>query len=151
MIVRAVVQRVHEASVTAGAETTGAIRAGLLVYLGIDRQDADQDAAYLAEKVRYLRIFPDEARPLNRDVVEAGGQVLVVSAFTLQADARKGRRPTLEAALPGPDAQGLYETFCVALSSLGLHVERGRFGAEMQVQSVNDGPVCILLDSRRAF
>ena len=148
---RAVVQRVSKASVVVQGVTVGAIDAGLLVYLGVDREDIGQDADYVADKVRYLRIFPDAEEKMNLDVFQAGGAVLVVSAFTLQADARKGRRPTFEGAASGDRARVLYELFCDALTRLGLRVERGLFGAVMEVHSANAGPVCILLDSRRAF
>jgi D-tyrosyl-tRNA(Tyr) deacylase len=148
---RAVVQRVTRAAVVADGEESGRIEAGLLVYLGVGPDDTEEDLRYLADKVRHLRIFPDEAKPLNRDVVEAGGAVLVVSAFTVQADARKGRRPTLESAAPAAQAQELYESFCTVLEATGVSVARGVFRAYMAVESVNDGPICILLDSRRGF
>ena len=148
---RAVVQRVSEASVIADGETVGAIGPGLLVYLGVDRADGEEDAEYISEKIRFLRIFPDGDEKMNRDVSQAGGMVLVVSAFTLQADARKGRRPTFDGAASGDSARLWYEALCDALSQFGLTVERGTFGAVMQVRSVNAGPVCILLDSRKTF
>ncbi len=148
---RAVIQRVDEASVVVDGTTVGAIGPGLLVYLGVDRSDRDEDANYIVDKIRYLRIFPDDEEKMNRDNSQAGGMVLVVSAFTLQADARKGRRPTFDGAASGDPARLLYESLCDALSHFGLTVERGRFGAMMQVRSVNAGPVCILLDSRKTF
>ncbi len=148
---RAVVQRVHSAEVVVDGAVVGAISAGLLVYLGVAVDDTVEDAAYLADKVRYLRIFPDDAKPLNRDVADAAGGVLAVSAFTTQADARKGRRPALGAAATPEHAQTLYDEFCMLLESTGVPLERGRFRAHMDVRSVNDGPICILLDSRRAF
>ncbi|RME38548.1 MAG: D-tyrosyl-tRNA(Tyr) deacylase [Planctomycetota bacterium] len=148
---RAVVQRVSSASVSVGEHVAGRIEAGLLVYLGVACEDEVDDAAYLAEKVRYLRIFPDDEGRMNRDVVAAGGAVLVVSAFTVQADARKGRRPTFEGAAPRAEAVSLYERFCETLADLGVSVARGAYGEDMAVHSVNAGPVCILLDSRRAF
>ena len=148
---RAVVQRVSEASVVVDGEAVGAIGPGLLVYLGVDRADRDEDVQYIAEKVRHLRIFPDADEKMNLDISQACGMVLVVSAFTLQADARKGRRPSFEGAAAGDAARLPYENLCEALSRFGLTVERGQFGAVMQVRSFNAGPVCILLDSRREF
>ncbi|MHC4064390.1 MAG: D-aminoacyl-tRNA deacylase [Planctomycetota bacterium] len=148
---RATVQRVASASVTAGHDHTASIEGGLLVYLGVAARDSEADARLLAEKVRYLRIFDDEAGQLNRDVVEAGGSVLVVSAFTLLGDARKGRRPSYVAAAGPEHAEQLYEFFCDSLAQTGLEVQRGVFRSYMQVTAVNDGPVCILLDSTKLF
>jgi D-tyrosyl-tRNA(Tyr) deacylase len=148
---RAVVQRVSEASVIVGGSVCGAIGAGLLVYLGIDRDDGESDVAYVAEKVRHVRIFPDDADRMNLDVAQVGGGVLVVSAFTLLGDARRGRRPAFEAAASQDRAVVLYELLCDALTRLGVPVERGRFGATMNVRSDNAGPVCVLLESRREF
>jgi D-tyrosyl-tRNA(Tyr) deacylase len=148
---RAVVQRVRQASVVVAGETVAAIRAGLLVYLGVGTEDTADDSALLAEKVRFLRVFPDEEKPLNRDVVEAGGEVIVVSAFTTMADARKGRRPALTGAAEPGMAEKLYLSFCDELGSLGVEVGRGRFREHMDVVSTNDGPICILLDSKRLF
>lgn len=148
---RAVVQRVIKASVESGGRAVGAIERGLLVYLGVDPSDLETDVHYLADKVRHLRIFPDEHEKLNLDVTQAGGSVLVVSAFTVQADARKGRRPSFDAAAPAAQATLLYGSFCDALSTLGVEVARGSFGDYMDVHSINAGPVCILLDSQRVF
>ncbi|MGB0717555.1 MAG: D-aminoacyl-tRNA deacylase [Phycisphaerae bacterium] len=148
---RAVVQRVSDASVTSASDVTGAIKSGLLVYLGVDRDDGEPDVKYLVEKIRYVRIFPDEAGKLNLDVAQATGSVLVVSAFTTQADARRGRRPSFDNAAPPEKALVLYEMFCNSLASLGVKVERGKFGHDMQVYSINAGPVCLLMESRRAF
>jgi D-tyrosyl-tRNA(Tyr) deacylase len=148
---RAVIQRVSEASVVTNGRVQGSIGTGLLVYLGVDRDDGEADVSYLADKVRHLRIFPDEADRMNLDVLQAGGKVLVVSAFTVQADARRGRRPAFESAAPPDRAIVLYELFCDALRRLGVSVERGLFGDYMDVKSVNAGPICILLESRRAF
>lgn len=148
---RAVVQRVSEASVTTDGSVCAAIGDGLLVYVGIGGGDTNADTAYLADKVCGLRIFPDEAGQMNRHVAEAGGAILVVSAFTVQADARKGRRPSFVRAAGQETALPLYEGFCTALARNGLTVARGRFGAMMAVRSVNAGPVCILLDSKRSF
>lgn len=148
---RAVVQRVGEASVTVEQQHQASIGPGLLVYLGVARGDGEQDARFLADKVRHLRIFDDEARQLNRDVVDVGGSVLAVSAFTVLGDARKGRRPAYVAAAGPDEASRLYDSFCDALTATGVQVLRGVFRAYMKIASVNDGPVCILLDSSKVF
>ncbi len=148
---RAVVQRVHQAKVEVDGATVGRIDGGLLVYVGVAADDADADVTWLADKIRYLRIFPDEDKPLNRDVVEAGGAVLAVSAFTTLADARKGRRPALVAAAGPERALQLFASFCDQLAATGVRVAQGQFRAHMDVHSVNDGPICMLLDSRRQF
>jgi D-tyrosyl-tRNA(Tyr) deacylase len=148
---RAIVQRVLRASVEVDAVTVGAIERGLLVYLGVAVGDHAEDAIYLAEKVRFLRVFEDGAGKMNLDVAQAQGNLLVVSAFTVQADARKGRRPSFDSAAQGDDAQTMYGSFCDALMMCGLPAARGVFGADMKVHSINDGPVCILLDSQRTF
>ena len=148
---RAVIQRVHEASVVVEGQVVGAIGRGLLVYLGVEQGDSQDAARYIAEKIRYLRIFPDSAKPMNRDVTDAGGAVLVVSAFTTAGDARRGRRPSFDNAA-GPEAAGpLYLQVCSSLADYGLEVQRGRFGAMMDVRSSNDGPICVLIDSKRVF
>lgn len=148
---RAVVQRVSEARVVVDGSVCGAIDQGLLVYLGVDRDDGETDITYMADKVRHLRIFSDEAGRMNLDVGQARGKVLVVSAFTVQADARRGRRPSFEFAAEPDRALVVYEMFCAELSRGGVPVERGSFGAMMDVRSTNDGPICVLLESRRAF
>ena len=148
---RAVVQRVARASVTADGSVCGAIECGLLVYLGVSVDDTETDATYLAEKIRHVRMFVDTEGKLNLDVVQAGGGVLVVSAFSVQADARKGRRPSFTAAAGAEHANAIYELFCAALSARDVAVETGSFGSHMAVESVNDGPICILLDSSRLF
>ena len=148
---RAVVQRVSEATVLVDGRSVAAMEQGLLVYLGVAADDEDADLTYVADKVRHLRIFSDENERMNLDVAQAGGKVLVVSAFTVQADARHGRRPSFEGAAPPDRARVLYELFCDALVRSGLTVQRGSFGAMMAVRSVNAGPVCVLLDSRRTF
>ena len=148
---RAVVQRVSAASVTVSGETVARIERGLVVLLGVAREDTPADASYVASKVHGLRVFPDETGRMNRSVGEAGGSVLVVSQFTLFGDVRRGRRPSfVEAADPGP-ARELYEVCMRELSSLGAEVAAGVFQADMQVSLVNDGPVTILIDSRRLF
>jgi D-aminoacyl-tRNA deacylase len=139
---RAVVQRVSRAGVTPGGE----IGRGLCVLLGIARGDGEEQAARLVGKVARLRVFPDDAGRFDRSVEDVGGAVLVVSQFTLIADTAKGNRPSFAEAAPPELAVPLYERFCAALSELGLPVETGVFGATMQVELVNDGPVTIVLD-----
>ena len=140
---RAVLQRVASASVTVDGRQTGAIDTpGLLVYLGVTHDDGPAEVAWTARKIRDLRILDGE-----RSVGETGAPVLVVSQFTLYGDARKGRRPTWVAAAPGPVSEPLYDAVCAALEAAGTHVERGVFGAQMQVASVNDGPFTVLLES----
>lgn len=146
---RAVVQRVRSAAVTADGERVGAIGPGLLVYVAAAPDDGVDDVAYVADKVANLRIFPDAAGKLNKSILEAGGAVLLVSAFTVLADARKGRRPSFDAAAAGSLAAPLVEELAITLRRAGASVETGRFAAQMLVESVNDGPVCVLLDSRR--
>ena len=148
---RAVVQRVSQAKVTVAGEVVGQVGPGLLVYAAAAPDDSAEDVRYVAEKVAHLRIFPDAAGKMNLDVTQVGGNVLVVSAFTVYADARKGRRPSFDASASGGVAEPLIVALVDALRGFGLSVETGRFGAYMLVESVNDGPICILLDSRRAF
>ncbi len=148
---RATVQRVRNARVEVVGEVCGAIEQGLLVYIGVAPDDTDADVDYLVDKVRHLRIFTDAQDRMNLDIAQVDGQVLAVSAFTVQADARRGRRPSFDAAATQEKAAALYEQFCTALAGSGVPVERGSFGDYMQVHSTNDGPICILLDSRRGF
>jgi len=148
---RAVVQRVAEASVTVGGERGSAIGPGLLVLLGVGRDDKETDADYLAEKVVHLRIFEDEAGQMNRSVLDTGGAVLVVSQFTLYGDARRGRRPGFSAAAAPEEANRLYRYFVDRVAASGLEVREGVFRAMMDVSLVNRGPVTLLLDSARAF
>ena len=148
---RAVVQRVRRARVTTGGTVAGEIGPGLLVFVGVANDDGPADVEYIAAKTRDLRIFPDDQGRMNRAVAEAGGAVLVVSQFTLQADCRKGRRPSFDGAAPGPIARALYEDVVAALRASGSSVSTGVFQADMDVELVNDGPVTILLDSRRMF
>ncbi|HEY7512740.1 MAG TPA: D-aminoacyl-tRNA deacylase [Vicinamibacteria bacterium] len=148
---RAVVQRVSEASVRVEGAVVGQIGPGLLVLLGVGRGDAEKDAAQLADRVLHLRIFADEAGHLNRSVAETGGAALVVSQFTLYGDARKGRRPSFVDAAPPEEANPLYAAFCARLRAAGLRVEQGVFRAMMDVALVNHGPVTILLDSEKRF
>jgi len=148
---RAVVQRVSKAQVTVDGTVVGRIGAGLMVYLAVGGDDEERDVEYMVEKVGHLRVFADQGGKLNVDVVGAGGEVLAVSAFTVYADARKGRRPCLDAAAPAEKAGELFERFCQTLSGRGVPVRQGVFGAKMQVESVNSGPICLLLDSKRGF
>ena len=148
---RAVVQRVRRASVTVDGTIASAIGAGLLVFVGVADDDGPADVEYIATKTRDLRIFPDDEGRMNRSVVDSGGAVLVVSQFTLQADCRKGRRPSFDGAAPGPLAKALYEDVVRRLRDHGLDVATGVFQADMAVELVNDGPVTMLLDSRRLF
>ena len=148
---RAVVQRVTEASVTVGNETVGAIDAGLMVLIGVSREDDDKDLKYIIEKVQNLRVFDDENGVMNRSVLDAGGSILAVSQFTLYGDARGGRRPSYFTAAGPEMANGFYERAVAAWRENGIRVETGRFRTEMKVSLVNDGPVTILLDSKKAF
>lgn len=148
---RAVVQRVRSASVTVGGEEVGAIGHGLTVLLGVAREDAESDAEYMAGKVADLRIFQDDEGKMNLSVSDTGGEVLVVSQFTLLADCRKGRRPSFIGAGDPNDAERLYERFVACLRGKGVGVATGRFQASMDVQLVNAGPVTILLDSKKLF
>jgi D-tyrosyl-tRNA(Tyr) deacylase len=149
--VRAVVQRVSEARVSIDGRVVSEIGAGLLVLVGVGKEDGPQDAEALAEKIVTLRIFPDEAGHMNRSVQDTGGALLAVSQFTLFGDARRGRRPSfIDAAAPA-DAEPLYRLFSAALARSGLAVGLGVFGADMEVGLTNDGPVTLLLDSRKLF
>jgi D-aminoacyl-tRNA deacylase len=143
---RAVVQRVSEARVTVDGERVGEIGRGLVVLLGVARGDVEAGAERLAVKVARLRIFDDEAGKFDRSVVDVGGEALVVSQFTLIADTRKGTRPSFTDAAAAEQAEGLYARFCGALREVGVPVETGVFGARMQVELTNDGPVTIVLD-----
>ncbi len=148
---RAVVQRVSRAKVTIHGRISGEIGAGLLVLLGVGHEDTEADAAYLAEKIAGLRIFEDIDGKMNRSVQDSGGSVLAVSQFTLYGDVRRGKRPSFDAAAPPDPARPLYESFVEHIRALGLRCETGRFQEMMQVELVNEGPVTILLDSRKAF
>ena len=148
---RVVIQRVSEASVTVGQKTVGAIGQGLMVLLGVAQGDTSQEAKSLAEKTAGLRIFEDDAGKMNRSVEEINGSLLVVSQFTLLGACRKGRRPGFTDAAPPELADQLYEEYVAALRSRGVNVATGVFRADMQVALVNDGPVTMLLDSRKQF
>jgi len=148
---RAVVQRVSRAKVTVAGEVVGEIGVGLLVLLGVGEDDSPGDAAYLAEKIVGLRIFPDNDRKMNRSLAEIGGSLLAVSQFTLYGDCRKGRRPSFIAAARPETAAALYQTFVAEVRGQGITVATGRFQEHMDVELVNDGPVTLLIDSRKAF
>jgi D-tyrosyl-tRNA(Tyr) deacylase len=145
--VRAVCQRVAEARVRAGGQTVGEIGAGLCVLLGVAKVDDVEGATRLAGKVARLRVFPDEAGRFDRSLLDVGGGALVVSQFTLVADTARGNRPSFTDAAPPEQAEPLYERFCAELRALGVPVETGSFGARMEVELVNDGPVTIVLDA----
>lgn len=144
---RIVLQRVSSARVIVDGSTTGAVEKGLLIFLGIAETDIQPDADYLLRKILGLRIFEDDAGKMNRNVMEAGGSLLIVSQFTLYADCRKGRRPSFDQAAPPPLAQSLYEYFVDSARKNAIPVATGIFQAHMQVELVNYGPVTILLDS----
>jgi D-aminoacyl-tRNA deacylase len=148
---RACVQRVSRASVTVDGQIVGQIGCGMLVLLGITSDDQLEDVAYLAEKTTGLRIFEDDQGKMNRSLLETGGQMLVVSQFTLLGDCRKGRRPSFIQAAPPELAERLYQQFVADVQARGIYVATGRFRAHMDVALVNDGPVTLLLDSRKIF
>jgi D-aminoacyl-tRNA deacylase len=148
---RAVIQRVSRARVTVEKEVTGQIATGLLVLLGVSATDTNTDADYLSEKTLGLRIFEDSDEKMNLSIADVHGSILAVSQFTLYGDARKGRRPSFDAAARPERARELYEYFVEKIRAAGITCETGRFQATMQVELVNDGPVTILLDSSKAF
>lgn len=148
---RAVVQRVSQAHVTVGTETVGRIGPGLLVLLGVGKGDGPGEVRTLAGKICNLRIFQDEAGKMNRSVVDVGGEVLVVSQFTLYGDCSKGRRPGFDRAAPPATANELYEMFIDEVAACGLTTAHGRFAAMMDVHLTNDGPVTLLLDTERTL
>ncbi len=148
---RIVIQRVQRAQVTVDGAVTGAIGAGVAVLLGVGQDDTGEDVAYLVDKLVNLRIFPDDQDKLNLSCLDRKLPVLIVSQFTLYADCRKGRRPSFTAAAPPELGERLYEQFCQAVAGYGLTVAKGRFRSHMLFELVNDGPVTILLDSKRTF
>lgn len=148
---RAVVQRVTNASVEVDGTEIGRCGRGVLVLLGISPDDGTAEAKWLADKVANLRIFPDDADKMNRSLLDIEGEALVVSQFTLYGDARKGRRPSFIRAADGPEAEAVYEKTVAELRALGITCGTGEFGAMMNVSLVNEGPVTILLDSEKAF
>ena len=148
---RAVVQRVKESKVEVKGETVGAIGPGLLILLGVGEEDSEKDCAYLAEKIAHLRIFSDEEGLMNLSLMDTGGAALVVSQFTLWGDCRKGRRPSFAQAAGPERATVFYDHFISLLKKKGLRVATGRFQEMMDVFLVNDGPVTLMLDSKKAF
>ena len=148
---RTVLQRVSRASVSVEGEIVGRIGRGLVALVGVAAGDGPADVGYTASKIRDARVFGDEAGRMNRSVGDVGGAILLVSQFTLLGDVRHGRRPAFDAAASPEDARRLYEALVDALRATGLPVETGRFQAHMHVELVNDGPVTILVDSRRVF
>jgi D-tyrosyl-tRNA(Tyr) deacylase len=148
---RAVIQRVSRAKVSVNDWTAGEIGLGLLVLLGVGREDTEDDVSYLVEKTVGLRIFEDADGKMNRSVLDVGGSVLVVSQFTLYGDVRRGKRPSFDAAAASENARKLYELFVEQLRAAGLRCETGRFQEMMLVELVNEGPVTILLDSTKLF
>ena len=148
---RAVIQRVERASVSVEGEIRGQIGAGFLVLIGVEEGDGDVDFKYIADKVPNLRVFEDEQGKMNRSLLDVGGEVLAVSQFTLLGDARGGRRPSFITAARPETADPMYERLVADWRARGIRVETGVFGAHMKVSLVNDGPVTILLDSRRRF
>lgn len=148
---RAVIQRVERASVSVEGEIRGQIGAGFLVLIGVEEGDGDADFRYIAQKVPNLRVFEDEQGKMNRSLLDVGGELLAVSQFTLLGDARGGRRPSFITAARPETADPMYERLVADWRARGIRVETGVFGAHMKVSLVNDGPVTILLDSRRRF
>ncbi len=148
---RAVVQRVSRAQVTVNGEIAGQISLGLLVLLGVGQDDTESDALYLAEKICGLRVFEDAQGKMNRSVQDVAGGVLAVSQFTLYGDVRRGKRPSFDAAAAPEKARQLYDFFVEKIRAAGLRCETGRFQETMRVELVNEGPVTILLDSRKGF
>ena len=144
---RAVVQRVKESSVSVDRQTIGRIGKGLLVLLGVAKEDTPSDAGYLANKIVNLRIFEDDSAKMNRSLLSIGGEMLVVSQFTLLGDCRKGRRPSFIAAAGPQKASELYDNFVQQVRRLGVSVETGRFQSTMEVALINDGPVTLVLES----
>ncbi len=148
---RAVIQRVKSAAVTVDGEIVGQIGKGLLVLVGVAKDDGPGDVSYLANKIANLRVFPENDKLLHFTTAEVGGGVLVVSQFTILGDCRKGRRPSFDQSAPPELAEKLYEELVAALAQAGLPVATGRFRAMMEVSLINDGPVTLLLDSKKLF
>ena len=149
--VRAVVQRVKEAKVTVDDQVTGAIQHGLLVFLGVEKNDTQEDVAYVAEKIVHLRIFEDQEGKMNRSLMDESGEMLCISQFTLMGDCRKGRRPSFSEAKTPEEADALYREFVRLCREKGIQTETGVFQAHMEVASINDGPVTMLIDSHKVF
>jgi len=148
---RAVVQRVKKAEVKVKEKSVGKIEKGLLIFLGVAKEDSEKDCEYLANKIAYLRIFPDDQKPMNKSLIDICGSALVVSQFTLLGDCRKGRRPSFTEAAEPEKAKELYNKFIEILKGMNIHVETGIFQEMMEVYLINDGPVTMLLDSKKLF
>ena len=148
---RAVVQRITRCSIRVGSAEVGRSDGGLLIYLGVATGDAESDVEYLRDKILGLRIFEDNDGKMNLSVLNVGGSICVVSQFTLLADTRKGRRPSYTAAADPADAESLYQSFLTSTRALGIRVSSGKFGSHMEVDYINDGPVTIIMDSKKAF
>ncbi len=148
---RAVVQRVKSSKVTVDGEVIGSVNRGFNVLLGISKDDTIEDVNYIKDKIVNLRVFEDEDNKMNKSLLDIQGELLIISQFTLYGDCRKGRRPNFMEAMKGSEAEKLYETFLEEIKKSGLRVQCGKFGADMTVDIVNDGPVTILLDSSRNF
>lgn len=148
---RAVVQRVKNASVEVDQNCIGKIGKGLLIYLGVTHDDKDSDLQYMADKISNLRIFEDDDEKMNRSLLDEKGEILLISQFTLYGDVRKGRRPSFIRAARPHHATPLYEKLISELKDRGISVATGEFGADMKVSSINDGPVTLLLDSKKGF
>lgn len=151
MILRAIIQRVNQASVSVDNKIVSSISKGLLILLGVAEDDDISDVKYLADKTTGLRIFEDSEEKMNLSVTDIGGEILVISQFTLYGDCRKGRRPSFSEAAKPAKAVELYEAYVSALKELGLQTKTGIFQAYMQVELINDGPVTIMLDSKKTF
>ena len=148
---RAVIQRVKQSRVIVEGKISGEIASGVVVFLGVGKDDSVEDAAWLAGKTAHLRIGNDDQGKMNVSLLESGGAALVISQFTLYGDVRRGRRPAFDQAAPPQEAVPLYQEYIRLLRALGVHVETGVFQAHMQVEIVNDGPVTILMDSKKLF
>lgn len=146
---RAVIQRVKNASVKIDGRVNGEAGEGLLIFLGVGKGDADADLKYIADKILGLRIFEDENGKMNRSVTDISGDLLIISQFTLYGDCRKGKRPSFDGAMPPKEAEEMYESFVAYMRESGLKTETGEFGADMKVELLNDGPVTIILDSSK--
>lgn len=148
---RLVIQRVLESSVKVEEKIVGSIGAGFMVLCGVEEGDTAEDVRYCVEKTANLRIFEDDAGKMNRSILDVGGEILAISQFTLAGDARHGRRPSFAKAARPETAVALYQAYCDGLRANGIHVETGIFQTDMKVSLINDGPVTLLLDSRRTF
>lgn len=148
---RLIIQRVKKASVTVSGELKGSCEAGYLVLVGVGQQDSKKDVSYCVEKTKGLRVFEDERGKMNLSIVDIGGEVLAVSQFTLYGDVRKGKRPSFTASATPTAAKELYEMYVEELKRVGIPTQTGVFGADMQVELVNDGPVTIMIDSEKLF